>query len=185
MEDYDPWHVTPTQQQLRDIAPRRYPPPIEVRNALLPIDDELWKEEVANDEEYQARYFVTNLHGGTLLINGMQVKRGQVAGPLPEFAVIEYPGGQVAFWWGVGGRNYRSGPEDRNWEAHWHTFRQNPEWKHVAIPAGQVWDEKIRERKKRERGGEDWERDEEWKTYKRARTASWHQDGGGDQPGMF
>lgn len=79
------------------------------------------------------------------------MKRGQVARPLPEFAVIECPGGQVAFWWGVGGRNYRSGPEDRNWEAHWHTLRQNPEWKHVAIPAGQVWDEKIRERKKRER----------------------------------
>jgi len=76
LSDADPWWVTTEQERLRDVPPRKYPP--QARNAddpdnngdLIYTDDTKWKEELENDDLYHSRYFVTNLHGGTLIING-------------------------------------------------------------------------------------------------------------------
>ncbi|KFX95580.1 hypothetical protein O988_05735 [Pseudogymnoascus sp. VKM F-3808] len=59
------------------------------------------------DHDRWYRYFVINNDPGkrNILINGVQVKPGAIAGPLPEFAMFEL-GDQAAFWFGVGGRNY-------------------------------------------------------------------------------
>jgi hypothetical protein len=71
--------VTPSQEKARDIPPRPWPPPQrrqEGNGDLLPTEDTIWKEQEKRDEEYRCRYFVTNLQGGTLIINGMEVKKG-------------------------------------------------------------------------------------------------------------
>ncbi|KFY46741.1 hypothetical protein V495_02279 [Pseudogymnoascus sp. VKM F-4514 (FW-929)] len=73
------------------------------------------------DHDRWYRYFVINNDPGrrNILINGVQVKPGAIAGPLPEFAMFEL-GDQAAFWFGVGGRNYdpntRIPPEKRGAE---------------------------------------------------------------------
>ena len=173
MNSDDPWWATPDQKRLRDVPLRHYPPKeTRGKGRYLPVDDSLWQEEVDNDEDYRARYFITNLKGGALLVNGMEVKRGCIAGPLPEFAVIECPGGQVAFWWGARGRFWgeaEEGPKGTNYKSKWATLRRMPGWDYVGIPAGDVWDWKFRDRKKREREGEDQTDDEDWQNWKRAK----------------
>jgi hypothetical protein len=173
MEVDDPWWVTEDQKLARDAPPRRHPQKPEGSGSEhLPLDHELWNEEVARDLNHEAGYFITNLHGGTLIVNGMEVKRGDVAGPLPEFAIIECPGSQVTFWWGVGGRHWGHGPEDLDFSAKWETLRTHPGWEHIAESAGEVWDAKIKDRKEREKTGENEDDDEEWARWKRAKTAS-------------
>lgn len=173
MNPDDPWWVTEGQQVLRDVPPRRAPPrtTISENSDLLPLDDSQWREQVTLDGNYDARYFITNLHGGTLVVNGMEVKMGCVAGPLPAFAVIESPGGQVSFWFGVGGRNWREGSAnlrfESHWEGHWETLRGKPGWENVGVMAEKVWDDVIRDRQWRERTGDDLEDDEMWKRWKK------------------
>jgi len=185
MEKNDPWYVTPEQQQLRDDPTRQWPPADqsylenhiktqESKDTLLYIDDTVWKEQRMKDDHIQSRYFATNLHGGTMLINGMEVVKGAVAGPLPEFAVIECPGGQVAFWWGINGRNYGAGPDGADYDRKWRTLRKLQGWQLVGMSAGEVWDMRFIDREKRERTGEP-EADDEvwdrWKVGKRAKLA--------------
>lgn len=170
MREDDAWWVTAAQKRARDAPPRQHPPRQEAfSSALVPLDEELWQQEVQRDASQDAQYFVTNLHGGTLIINGMEIKKGDVAGPLPEFAVIECPGGQVAFWWGVGGRNYRCGPEGVDFSLKWQHLRTWTGWEHVAMEAGQVWDLIIRDRQEREKDGGREEDDEQWARWKQTK----------------
>jgi hypothetical protein len=171
MEEHDPWFVTTEQEELRDVPPRRYPPPQPTYdgNNLIPYDDVNWVENRVMDEMGDSQYFVTNLHGGTLIINGQEVKKGQVAGPLPPFAVIESLGGQVSFWWGMKGRNWNQASLPAP-EREWETLRQVAGWAYVGLKAGVVWDWKIKDRMKREEDGEDEDDDEQWKKWKNPRS---------------
>ena len=173
MSEDDPWWVTDSQKLARDAPPRCHPPKHESASLgeNFPLDDQLWKEEAARDLRRDAGYFVTNLHGGTLVVNGMEIKKGDVAGPLPAFAIIESPGGQVSFWWGPGGRHYGAGPHNTGLSAKWEMLRKEPDWEHIAESAGEVWDAKIRDRKEREKTGADEDDDEEWEGYKRTKKA--------------
>ena len=169
----DPWYTTDSQKRLRD-NPLRYWPPGEDRNGhYLPTDESIWREEYTKDQNLQAAYFVTNLHGGTLLINGQQIFKGAIAGPLPKFAVIESPGGQVSFWWGVEGRNHGGidAEEMVGYGRKWEIMRRQEEWKYVAISAGQVWELKIADRVRRERTGNDLDDDLVWRDWKGAKKA--------------
>lgn len=174
MREDDPWWVEDSQKLARDAPPRCHPPKNEstTLGENLPLDDQLWKEEASRDLQHDAGYFITNLHGGTLVVNGMEIKKGDVAGPLPAFAIIESPGGQVSFWWGVGGRHYGAGPEGIDLSSKWEILRKEPGWEHIAESAGEVWDTKIKDRKEREKTGEDEDDDEEWERYKRTKAAS-------------
>ncbi|KAG0652883.1 hypothetical protein D0Z07_0410 [Hyphodiscus hymeniophilus] len=176
MKQDDPWWITDSQKLARDVPPRFHPPEKEdsTLGAQLPLDDQLWKEEAGRDLTLGAGYFVTNLHGGTLVVNGMDVKKGDVAGPLPAFAIIECPGGQTAFWFGIGGRHYGAGEEVVHVADKWKILRQQPGWEHVAEMAGDVWDVKIGDRKEREKTGEVEDDDEEWARYKRMRGSAKH-----------
>jgi hypothetical protein len=171
MEEDDPWFVTTEQEELRDVPPRRYPPkkPSYEGNHVISVDDVNWIENRVMDEMGDSGYFVTNLHGGTLIINGQEVKKGQVAGPLPPFAVIESLGGQVSFWWGTKGRNWNQALQPAP-EREWETLRQVAGWKYVGLKAGVVWDWKIKDRMKREEDGEDEDDDELWKNWKNPRS---------------
>jgi hypothetical protein len=172
----DPWYVTSSQEKARDVPPRPWPPPPrkqEGNGDLLPTEDINWKEQEKSDEEYRCRYFVTNLHGGTLIINGMEVKKGCVAGPLPEFAVIESPGGQVSFWWGVGGRDWLADPLGDTFDLQWDTLRKREVdgekiFEHLGLLAGQVWDLGIRDRIRRETTEDVVDDEEEREVYKNA-----------------
>lgn len=166
----DPWWVTDEQEELREAPPRKYPPGKQPcgDGTLLPTDDTIWKEEVENDEQYRCRYFVTNLHGGTLVINGIEIKKGRIAGPLPEFAVIETPGNQVSFWFGPGGRDWRAGRDGVAYESQWATLRNMKGWEMVGLTAGQVWDIKIRDRLRREHNGAELIDDCQWAEWKKA-----------------
>lgn len=169
----DPWWVTPEQKQKRDTPVRRYPPAVPCKGKnhedLLPVDDSIWREELEDDDYGRWKYYVTNLHGGTLLINGKEIKKNQIAGPLPEFAVIECPGGQIAFWWGVGGRNHLAGTPGLGHHGGWQSLRSgDPDFAKVALTAGQEWDFKIRERITKEFSGNEWEDDEQWDEWKKA-----------------
>ena len=173
MQD-DPWWLVDSQKLARDAPPRDYPLSNEMATlgGQLPLDDQLWEEERARDLNQDAGYFVTNLHGATLVINGMQIKKGDVAGPLPNFAIIECPGGQTVFWWGVSGRHYGAGPEGIDLSAKWDTLRKDPNWDdYIAQTAGEVWDAKIKDRMEREKKGEDEDDDKEWARYKRTKKA--------------
>ncbi|KAL3427242.1 hypothetical protein PVAG01_00751 [Phlyctema vagabunda] len=99
----DPWYFTPTEQELRRQIDRSVPK----HDSFKPqsYDRSLLEYEIKRDVYKYAEYFITNLDGRTLIVNGLEVRRGQVAGPLPKFAIIECPGGNVVFWWGNGGRN--------------------------------------------------------------------------------
>lgn len=177
LNEYDPWFVTPEQRLARDRPPRKYPPVQccketetveDVRKTLLPVIEDQWWEEIQDDDYGRNRYFVTNLHGGTLLINGQEVKKGCIAGPLPSFAIIQTPGGQVSFWWGVTGRNWGEGPAGQNHSSAWKTLRMKEGWNNVGLIAGQVWDVKIRERITREFTGNEYDDDIEWEEWKHA-----------------
>lgn len=97
-----------------------------------------------------SRYFVTNLHGGTLTINGVQIEKNCIAGPLPEFTVIETSGNQVSFWFGPSGMEWKAGSEGVTYSSQWKTLRRLPGWDAVALTGGQVWDLKIREQVRNE-----------------------------------
>lgn len=172
MEAWDPWYVTEEQEAKRDVPPRRYPArePNYEGNSLIPLDDVNWVQNRVMDELGDANYFVTNLHGGTLIINGQEIKKGQVAGPLPAFAVIESPGGQVSFWWGVRGRNWNQSSQPSR-ERDWEILRQAPEWKYLGLKAGVVWDSKIQDRIKREEEGDEEDDDELWKSWKNPKSS--------------
>jgi hypothetical protein len=173
MEKGDPWFIIEKQKRLRDNPLRQWPPGEDKNGQYLPTDDTIWREEYTKDQNFEARYFVTNLHGGTLVINGQQVRKGAIAGPLPSFAVIESPGGQVSFWWGIDGRNWGvSDPEKiQDFSRKWATMRMQEDWKHVAMPAGDVWNLKIADRVRRERRGNDENDDPEWKLWKNTKKA--------------
>ncbi|OBU00419.1 hypothetical protein VE01_01411 [Pseudogymnoascus verrucosus] len=66
-----------------------------------------YESERQKDHDRWYRYFLINNDpwDRTIIVNGVQVKPGAVAGPLPAFAMLELDG-QAAFWFGVGGRNY-------------------------------------------------------------------------------
>ena len=163
-----PWWLTFVQRFLRDVPPRVHPPAKEdYKPYYLEVDDTCWKEEVEKDENFQARYFVTNLHGGTLVINGMEVKKGCVAGPLPSFAVIESPGGQVSFWWGNGGRHHKAGTEPVAHSLSWKLLREREGWQYTGMRAGEVWNMKLKARFKVESKGNEDEEDEQWAAWKK------------------
>lgn len=165
----DAWYLTDAQKLARDAPPRQHPPKWEeFSGKYLPLDDQLWREEKLRDLKHDAAYFVTNLHGGTLIVNGMEIKKGDVAGPLPEFAIIECPGGQVAFWWGVSGRHYGSKSQDSDYSPKWDILRRMKGWKYVGKSAGEVWDAIMRDRKEREKTGENEDDDDQWAIWKKA-----------------
>lgn len=168
MKENDPWWVTPEQEKLRDVPPRRHPQPEDQRDGdrYLPLDDYYWKEELRLDDTNKAKYFVTNLHGGTMLINGVELKMGCIAGPLPAFAIIETPGGQVSFWWGPNGRDWGEGPDNINTAASWRQLRRTPGWELIGLNAGVVWNRIIRDRLLREETGNREEDDEQWEKWK-------------------
>jgi hypothetical protein len=172
LDESDPWYVSDVQQTLALVPPRKYPPgqlPSSEDDTLLPTDDTVWMEEIENDALFRSEYFVSNLHGGTLVVNGQEVKKGQIAGPLPEFAIIETPGNQVSFWFGPGGRNWRGGDDDGpSYATQWKTLRRRPEWENVGLTAGQVWDLKIREQLRREYKGEEHDDAVQWAEWKAA-----------------
>lgn len=169
----DPWWVEATQEKLRDIPPRRWPPLVPEAGpgddgTLLYTDDRKWQEERINDLNNCSRYFATNLDGRTLIINGIEVRKGCIAGPMPNFAVIECPGNQVAFWWGPGGRKHGAQEGLTNTESHWEILRSMPGFENIGLTAGQVWRKKIIDRIRREQSGNRLIDDEEWEMYKSA-----------------
>lgn len=177
MQQNDPWWVTEEQRLKRDVPTRLQPPSTLKYNtevlteqealqvkAFFPVDDKAWGDEKAKDFKREAQYFLTNLHGGTLIVNGLEVRKGFVAGPLPAFAVIENAHGQVSFWWGVDGRDAGAseGIAERD-QAQWENLRGLPGWEFVGLNAGDVWREKIGNRREREKTGDDLEDDRFWK----------------------
>jgi len=171
----DPWYVRPEQRKLRDYPPRRWPPleNKEDSSMILPVDNTLWSDEYHKDLIHEAEYFVTNPHGGDLIINGMLVPFGAVAGPLPRFAIIETPGGQISWWHGVGGRDYVPGRSEGDFiwdESNTRKLKtlqdMGDEWKFTGMPAAQVWDLKMNDRAAKERKGNNEEDDEEWECWK-------------------
>lgn len=194
MKEDDPWWVTPEQERLRDVPPRKWPQTDGARenDKLLPLDDSQWKKELLNEEDLKARYFVTNLHGGTLVINGAEVKKGCIAGPLPDFAVIETEGGQVSFWWGIAGRDWGKGPDNTNWASQWRMLRRLPGWEKLGLNSGVVWNKIIKDRIDREQSGNDEEDDDQWDQWKKAVLHGYGGNvncgggkaGGGGNPGM-
>jgi hypothetical protein len=175
MDPTDPWWVTGAQRKARDIPTRRFPlsPKEELDSRELPLDDSLWIEEHDKDVDRKAEYFVTNLHGGTLIVNGIEVKKGDVAGPLPRFAVILCPGNQIAFWWGVDGRSYGAGSDDdpEGLMQKWKSLEASGGiWKNVAKEPAEVWIHLIRDRIRKEKSGEIQDMDDEWSEWKEATT---------------
>ena len=165
MSKEDPWYVSKEQKALIDNPPRRYPPPEQkYKPDMIPIDDTIFRGEFDSDQLNLTRYFVTNLHGGTLIINGVEVQKGQVAGPLPKFAVIECPGGQIAFWFGSYGRNHLAGSYGSS-PAKWLALRQRTGWKYTGLSAGQVWKAKIKDRIDRKKVGDNEHDDELWEEW--------------------
>lgn len=66
-----------------------------------------YDSERQKDHDRWYRYFLINNDPWerTIVVNGVQVKPGAIAGPLPSFAILELDG-QAAFWFGVGGRDF-------------------------------------------------------------------------------
>ncbi|OBT62492.1 hypothetical protein VE03_08017 [Pseudogymnoascus sp. 23342-1-I1] len=66
-----------------------------------------YDSERQKDHDRWYRYFLVNNDPfeRTITVNGVQVKPGAVAGPLPAFAMLMLDD-QAAFWFGVGGRDY-------------------------------------------------------------------------------
>jgi hypothetical protein len=164
----DPWYVTEEQKDLIDYPPRQYPPPEQIyKPEIIPVDETIFKEELESDQLNYTKYFVTNLHGGTLIINGVEVRKGDVAGPLPKFAVIECPGGQIAFWFGSYGRHHLAGSEETHYSK-WAGLRQKKGWMFTGLSAGQVWNAKIQDRLERMQTGEREDDDEQWEEWLRS-----------------
>lgn len=172
MTQDDPWWVHPDQEYCRDVPPRRWPiaKGHDREGELLPYDDLDWQDHRKRDADAEYMYFATNLHGGTLLINGVEVGKGDIVGPLPQFAIIESPGGQVSFWHGLKGREFGNAKPLSQKEEHeqWEHLRQSsPEWKYAGVYAGKVWAARIEDRVKREEDGIEGEPDNDiWKAWK-------------------
>jgi hypothetical protein len=79
-----------------------------------------WQAEHEKDDDKSEVYFLVNLDPRVVRVNGVDVPQFDVAGPMPDFAILECPGGQVGFWWGVDGEQYE--PDlDEHWfaEGNW------------------------------------------------------------------
>lgn len=165
MSKDDPWYVTDEQKDLIDYPPRRYPPPEQIYEPeIIPVDETIFREELESDQLNYTSYFATNLHGGTLIINGMEIRKGDVAGPLPKFAVIECPGGQIAFWFGSYGRHHLAGSDEDSYSK-WQGLRQQKGWMYTGFSAGHVWNAKIKDRLERIKTGERENDDEQWEEW--------------------
>jgi len=167
MDPKDPWFVTDAQRELRDNPPRTYPLNLGDTRTFLPTDQRLWETDVRHDSEYRYRYFAANLDGRTLIINGVKVARGEIAGPLPPFAVIQTHGGQISFWWGTDGRRYAGQPAHIDFSGGWEQLRSLPGWKNVAAQPGAVWGQKILEYLKDNDDDEE-DPEDQWVIWKKA-----------------
>lgn len=157
-------------------------------NEYLPYDDLQYLEHRARDKRGDHGYFVVNTMAGEVVVNGQKIGCGEVAGPLPAFAVIECPGRQVCFWWGENGRNWGNGGSTEVKDTAWAILRQRKEWQHIARSAGEVWDDRIIDRLKREETGAEGEvDDEEWDRYKQFSEPNMEQTGATVRPtvGVF
>lgn len=168
MREDDPWWVTPEQEKRRDLPPRRWPiaKGHDEEDVLLPYDELDWYDHIDRDEKREYLYFATNLQGGTLLVNGAEVGKGEIVGPLPQFAIIECPGGQVAFWHGLKGWEFGDEtPLNATQKSmQWEKLRQEPYWKDAGKSAGEVWARRMIDRLDREEAGEEGEPDDDiWK----------------------
>jgi hypothetical protein len=144
MDEDDPWYVTSEQEYLRDVPPRSFPLPPHNETEYLPYDDLHYLEHRMRDRLGEHAYFVTNTLGSEVVINGRKIGLGEVAGPLPSFAVIQCPGKQVCFWWGENGRNWGNSGQAALRSTGWEILRQKEkEWKDLGRSAGEVWDDRI------------------------------------------
>ncbi|ESZ95544.1 hypothetical protein SBOR_4073 [Sclerotinia borealis F-4128] len=141
----DPWWVEMQQKYYRDMPPRSYPPKFDETQSYLPKDVKLWNDEIGKDSDLKSRYFVTNLDGRLLIINGIEVRKGEIAGPLPEFAIIQTEGGGVSFWFGVGGRFYLqpAGARTKDWSRQWSQLRRALKDEYFGLTAGYYWQNAI------------------------------------------
>ncbi|RDW80475.1 hypothetical protein BP5796_05173 [Coleophoma crateriformis] len=145
----DPWYITPQQKSLRAQINRGDPRWMD-HEKLRPnqpiAEDLLWKHELRRDDERETQYFVANLDGRTLIANGLEIKKGHVAGPLPPFVIFECPGSNIVFWWGTDHREHSGNlVGDERWEAAWAVTRRRFGWKYMAMNTGEAWDLKIKE----------------------------------------
>ncbi|KAK6600355.1 hypothetical protein H4I96_07681 [Botrytis cinerea] len=168
----DPWWVEPEQKYYRDMPPRNYPPTCDETQSYLPKDVKLWNDEIDRDSDLKSRYFVANLDGRTVSINGIAVCKGEIAGPLPEFAIIQSEGGGISFWHGVGGRFYLQ-PADagtKNWSQQWSSLRQTLKDEYFGVAAGYYWQNAIVAKIMEDDEGEG-EQDPKWIRWKNAKPA--------------
>ncbi|KAF5872387.1 uncharacterized protein Bfra_005746 [Botrytis fragariae] len=168
----DPWWVAPEQKYYRDMPPRNYPPKCDETQSFLPKDVRLWNDEIDKDSDLKHRYFVANLDGRLLTINGIAVSKGEIAGPLPEFAIIQSEGGGVSFWHGVGGRFYLQ-PADastKDWSRQWSSLRQTLRDEYFGVAAGYYWQNAIVGKIMEDDEGEG-EQDLKWIRWKNAKPA--------------
>ncbi|KAM0145213.1 hypothetical protein ACHAP3_000336 [Botrytis cinerea] len=168
----DPWWVEPEQKYYRDMPPRNYPPTCDETQSYLPKDVKLWNDEIDRDSDLKSRYFVANLDGRTVSINGIAVCKGEIAGPLPEFAIIQSEGGGISFWHGVGGRFYLQ-PADagtKNWSQQWSSLRQTLKDEYFGVAAGYYWQNAIVAKIMEDDEGEG-EQDPMWIRWKNAKPA--------------
>ncbi|CAD6448656.1 103a1c68-8382-4bef-bb96-af23637da001 [Sclerotinia trifoliorum] len=166
----DPWWVEPEQKYYRDMPPRNYPPKFDETQSHLPKDVRLWKEELEKDSDLKKRYFVANLDGRLLTINGVEVGKGEIAGPLPEFAIIQTEGGGVSFWHGVGGRFYLqpAGARMKDWSRQWSQLRQALNDEFFGVASGYFWQNAIVGKIMEDDEGEG-EQDPKWIKWKSAK----------------
>lgn len=168
----DPWWVDAQQKKYRDLPPRNHPPNFDEQLSELPKDVKLWKDEVLKDSDSVSRYFVTNLDGRHLSINGIEIAKGEIGGPLPEFAVIQTEGGGVSFWFGVGGRFYLQPADARgkDWSRQWTLLRQALSDEYFGVTSGYYWQNEIVARILEDDEGEG-EQDPKWIKWKGAKAA--------------
>ncbi|KAF7886444.1 hypothetical protein EAF00_010547 [Botryotinia globosa] len=168
----DPWWVAPEQKYYRDMPPRNYPPKCDETQSFLPKDVKLWNDEIDKDSDLKHRYFVANLDGRLLTINGIAVCKGEIAGPLPEFAIIQSEGGGVSFWHGVGGRFYLqpAGASTKDWSRQWSSLRQTLRDEYFGVAAGYYWQNAIVGKIMEDDEGEG-EQDLKWIRWKNAKPA--------------
>jgi hypothetical protein len=159
--------VTPEQEYLRNVPPRSFPLPQHNEAEFLPYDDLHYLEHRMRDRLGEHGYFVTNTLGSEVVVNGQKIGHGEVAEPLPTFAVLQCPGEHVCFWWGENGRNWGDGGQAALKTTPWEILRQKQEWKNLGGSAGEVWDDRIIDRMRREEAGiEGQDDDEEWNGYR-------------------
>ncbi|KAI9649556.1 hypothetical protein NHQ30_002136 [Ciborinia camelliae] len=166
----DPWWIERQQKFYRDYPPRTYPPKFDETQSHLPKDVKLWKDEVEDDSDLNNRYFVANLDGRLLIVNGIEVGKGEIAGPLPEFAIIQTEGGGVSFWFGPGGRFYLqpAGARTKNWSRQWSLLRRTLNDEYFGVASGYFWQNAIVRKILEDDEGEG-EQDPKWARWKAAK----------------